>query len=290
MTCGALPRSTARQAEEKRRADFREKLLVPFQALKDLGGAALMEVLERQRKSFAAGGTRDEDTPVNSEDEAATLAPHEPRDCPAVQPAAKFVPSSEFRRPSDYVAHLVRVFEKGKEHETNGSGRFGSVQEAPACTAAGSAPWPPCCKTVRAGSGAGRFTIPLVPVHDGLRSMPVRTASSSHWFRFARAPPWDHQWSHVKSAVGPPVVPREIRRVTTNGSRFPQFRIMHVQGSCRFAPVPVHTGSGPHRFWFRPVHGSGWFTSQAGRVRTVSILAPVPPVPVPNGSGSRFGS
>ena len=85
--------NAAAQAEQTRRAKFPEKLLEPVQALKDLDGVALWEILERQRKSFAAGGKRDEDAPVNSQDEAVGVAPGGPMDCPAVQPAANFMPS-----------------------------------------------------------------------------------------------------------------------------------------------------------------------------------------------------
>ena len=66
MASGELPPTSSTQAEQKRRADFRETLLGPLHALKELRGVAFEEVLDRQRRSFAAGGKRDEDAPLSA--------------------------------------------------------------------------------------------------------------------------------------------------------------------------------------------------------------------------------
>ena len=120
MASGELPHTNSASCSAERRKKFREELLGPLDALGALSGDALAEVLECQRKRFATGGKRDDDAPVGDGDDA-PAAPHDaPTDCPADVPAAVFVPSDEFKRPSDYVKHLARRFESGKVDTATG--------------------------------------------------------------------------------------------------------------------------------------------------------------------------
>ena len=99
---------------QERQRKLREELIGPLEELRHLSSESMRRLLDEQRKSFAAGGKRDEDAPTSLTSDTNARTQEKPRVCPAAPPRAVFVPSSEFRRPSDYVKHLARSFEEGK--------------------------------------------------------------------------------------------------------------------------------------------------------------------------------
>ena len=117
MTAGELPRNSSDSDAQERRRSMQEKLIGPLRGLKDIDCETLGQLVDTQRKGFAQGQREDEDEHM-SENEAKQAAA--PKDCPTAPPFAVFIPSSEFKRPSDYVKHLVRRFEAGKENPKTG--------------------------------------------------------------------------------------------------------------------------------------------------------------------------
>lgn len=111
MWNGELPPPTEHTRVAIRREDLSDRLFAPFERLADLDDV-LADVITRQRSSFGAVDLKacpandeeddmdvppDPDEPVSKEDEA--------------DATARFAPSDSWRRPSDYVAHMVQRFE-----------------------------------------------------------------------------------------------------------------------------------------------------------------------------------
>ena len=108
------PPRTGQAAEVELRNMPHAELLLPFQGLSSIRRDDLKSLVDAQRKQFAKGGTNDADpgmgdfTPPQDAAGRASAATE-----PAGAPQARFDLSMEFRRPSDFVAHLARKFEAG---------------------------------------------------------------------------------------------------------------------------------------------------------------------------------
>ena len=88
-----------------------------MQALRTIDQNTLREILDVQRRRFKRAGQKEDDAPeedaeVPPEEDDGASAPGSAHP-PSPDPIAYFAPSDRYRRPSDYVAHLTRLFEAG---------------------------------------------------------------------------------------------------------------------------------------------------------------------------------
>ena len=122
MAAGGLPQPQQEAELEARQGAFRSELLEPFEGLSRLGRSALREVVDIQRRSLGRKDVNDgdahrsEDVPPDPED----AAPHGRSPSSVPTPIAKFAPCDQWRRPSDYVAHLASRFEDGTRCKKTG--------------------------------------------------------------------------------------------------------------------------------------------------------------------------
>ena len=118
MNEGVSPPSTSTTVVQKMRQGLTD-LVEPFLGLASLSHQVLRCVVDAQRKYLKQGLLDDEDVAdpdaPPDEDDSAGHAP-----AADVEPIAFFEPSDKYRRPSDYVAEMVRKFEAGKPHAVTG--------------------------------------------------------------------------------------------------------------------------------------------------------------------------
>ena len=111
MQDGQLPVPVDGRQVQLRREHLDERLVTPYQGLSDVDDL-LEDLIQRQRSRF--GTTSSKNVPM-SDDEDDKDAPPDPArsDAPPNDsiPNARFAPSDFMRRPSDYVAMLVKRFE-----------------------------------------------------------------------------------------------------------------------------------------------------------------------------------
>jgi hypothetical protein len=111
MAAGSLPPPSDAKAAKSRERSLRSTLLAPLDGLKTMGGNSLRAALEAQRARFGKGGKKDDDAPQQEDAPPRDDAKPPPKE--AADAHVRFIPSAEFRRPSDLVKHLAKLFEKG---------------------------------------------------------------------------------------------------------------------------------------------------------------------------------